>query len=76
MSAKKRMANLLLLLSEGGDHPHCFLFGREDIGSILSITIETASRMISDFKRQELIKEIRHNHFELDIPALKAVLDS
>jgi CRP-like cAMP-binding protein len=47
---------------------------REDIGSILSMTIETASRTISEFKRIGLIKEISHNHFALDIPALEAVV--
>jgi CRP-like cAMP-binding protein len=73
-SSKKRMANLLLRLSEAEDSPRCYLLSREDIGSILSITLETASRTISDFKRSGLINEISHNYFELDIPALKAVV--
>jgi CRP-like cAMP-binding protein len=68
-SAKRRMANLLLRLVEP-DSTECFLFSREDIGSILSITIETASRTISEFKRSNLIKEIRSNHFDLDIEGL------
>lgn len=75
-SAKKRMANLLLRLLETDDSTECYLFSREDIGSILSITIETASRTISEFKRTGLIKEISHNHFSLDVPALKAVIAS
>ncbi len=74
-AAKKRMANLLLLLLEK-DASDCYLFSREDIGSILSITIETASRIISDFKRQKLMKEIRPNHFDLDIAGLEAVIAS
>ena len=49
--AKKRVANLLLRLREE-DSTECFLFSREDIGYILSITIETASRTISDLKRK------------------------
>ena len=72
-SAKKRMANLLLRLLEKG-RTDCYLFSREDIGSILSITIETASRTISEFKRQNLMKEIRPNHFDLDIAGLKAII--
>jgi CRP-like cAMP-binding protein len=72
-SARKRMANLLLRLPEE-EPAKCVLLSREDIGSILSITLETASRTISDFKRSGLINEISHNHFELDIPALKAVI--
>lgn len=74
-SAKKRMANLLLSLREGNSD-ECFLFSREDIGSILSVTIETASRTISEFKRKGLMKEIRHNHYDLDVAALEAIIVS
>ena len=76
-SAKKRMASLLLLLIEDDcEGTVCHLFSREDIGSILSITIETASRTISEFKRLNLIKDISHNYFDLDVPALEAVVSS
>ncbi len=74
-SSRKRMANLLLLLSETEDPSDCYLLSREDIGSILSITIETASRTISDFKRAGLIHEISHNHFSLDIPELESIVE-
>lgn len=73
-SAKKRMANLLLRLLEDGTD-ECHLFSREDIGSILSITIETASRTISEFKRLGLMKEIRPNHFHLDIAGLNKIIE-
>jgi len=73
-SARKRMANLLLRLIEAEGSTECYLLSREDIGSILSMTIETASRTISEFKRTGLMKEISHNHFNLDIPALEAVV--
>jgi len=73
--AKKRVANLLLRLREN-DSTECFLFSREDIGSILSITIETASRIISEFKRNGVMKEIRHNHYDLDIPALETIVSA
>jgi CRP-like cAMP-binding protein len=73
-SSKKRMANLLLRLPDAEDSARCFLLSREDIGSILSMTLETASRTISDFKRSGLIIEISHNYFELDIPALNEVV--
>lgn len=72
-SAKKRMANLLLRLSQGEEPAECYLLSREDIGSILSITIETASRTISDFKRSGLLTEKGHNHYVLDTTALLAV---
>ena len=73
-SSRKRVANLLLRLIEAEGSTECYLLSREDIGSILSMTIETASRTISEFKRTGLIKEINHNHFELDIPGLEAVV--
>jgi len=73
-SAKKRMANLLLRLTEAEDSTECLLLSREDMGSILNMTIETASRTLSEFKRTGLIKEIRHNHLELDTLALEAVV--
>jgi len=73
-TAKKRMANLLLLLLDNENSTECYMLSREDIGSMLSITIETASRMISGFKRQKLITEISHNHFDLDIASLEAII--
>jgi CRP-like cAMP-binding protein len=72
-SAKKRMANMLLQLTEN-DSSECYLLSREDIGSILGITIETASRTISEFKRSGLINELSHNHFDLDVPGLRDVI--
>jgi len=65
--AKRRMANLLLRLLIRRGSTECILLNREDMGSILSMTTETASRTISEFKRLGIIKEIRHNHFNLDI---------
>ena len=73
-SAKKRMANLLLLMIEDKDSSECYVFGREDMGSILSITFETASRTISEFKRMGLLKEIEHNHYNLDVPGLEKII--
>jgi len=75
-SAKKRMANLLLRLLEDDGSTECHIFSREDIGSILSITIETASRTISEFKRAGLVKEINQNHFNLDVNGLNAIISS
>ncbi len=73
-SSRKRVANLLLRLIEADGSLECFLLSREDMGSILSMTVETASRTITEFKRAGLMKEISHNHFELDIPALEDVI--
>jgi CRP-like cAMP-binding protein len=73
-SAKKRMANLLLRLVESEGSSQCYLFNREDMGSILSLTIETASRVISEFERLGLMKKLSHNHYELDISGLQSII--
>ena len=72
--AKKRMANLLLRLVESEGSTRCFLFNREDMGSILSLTTETASRVISEFERLGLMKKLSHNQYDLDIPGLQSVI--
>ncbi|HUW51301.1 MAG TPA: Crp/Fnr family transcriptional regulator [Sulfuricella sp.] len=56
-SARARMARLLLRLVGNGDGG-CELFGREDMGSMLGITTETASRIIAEFKRSGALQDI------------------
>jgi CRP/FNR family transcriptional regulator, anaerobic regulatory protein len=54
-SAESRTARLLLFLG-GSSEGNCFNhITREDIASILSITTETASRIMADFKRRGLV---------------------
>lgn len=45
------MARLLQRLASGREDGACELFGREDMGSMLGITTETASRIVAEFKR-------------------------
>lgn len=72
-SSKQRMANLLLKLAEKFETDKCELFTREDIGSMLGITTETASRTIAEFKRQNLI--VSHNNFyKFDLQQLEEIL--
>ena len=70
--AKKRLASLLLKLVD--DKTECDLLSREDVGSILSLTTETASRMVSDLKRTGAIKELSKNRFSLDTQALENII--
>jgi len=74
--AKKRMAYLLLRLLENDSNDICILFSREDMGSILSMTTETASRTVSEFKRLGLMTDIKHNHFKLNVDGLEEVVAS
>jgi len=72
-SAKQRVARLLLRSTADEETSECHLFSREDMGAMLGITTETASRTIADFKRQSLLVEISANQFLLDIPNLRHI---
>jgi len=69
-SARERVARLLLRLVRGAD---CSLFSREDMGAMLGITTETASRTIAEFKRKALITESAPNQFTLDVDGLRII---
>ncbi len=71
-SARHRVARLVLrLIDETGGQPECRLFAREDIGSMLGITTETASRTIAEFKRKGWLTELASNHYLVSVDALE-----
>ena len=72
-ASKQRVGRLLLMLSKGRLDPTCSLFSREDMGAILGITTETASRTIAEFKRQHVIVETASNEFLCDIQKLEEI---
>ena len=72
-SSKQRVARLILLLVNGNPSNTCSLFGREDMGAMLGITTETASRTIAEFKRQRLIVETSTNVYLCDIPKIEEI---
>ncbi|WP_316368044.1 Crp/Fnr family transcriptional regulator [Candidatus Thiodiazotropha sp. CDECU1] len=74
-SAKQRVARLLLRLVKDTQMSECSLFAREDMGAMLGITTETASRTIAEFKRQSLLIETSVNQFLLDIPNLQRIAE-
>jgi CRP-like cAMP-binding protein len=74
-SAKQRVARLLLRLVKDTQESQCSLFAREDMGAMLGITTETASRTIAEFKRQSLLIETTPNQFLLDIPNLQRIAE-
>ncbi len=53
-SARQRIARLLLMLGSTDD-VHCELMSREDMGSMLGLTMETVSRIVAEFRRSELL---------------------
>jgi CRP-like cAMP-binding protein len=74
-SAKQRVARLLLRLVKDNQESQCSLFAREDMGAMLGITTETASRTIAEFKRQSLLIETTPNQFLLDTPNLQRIAE-
>jgi CRP/FNR family transcriptional regulator, anaerobic regulatory protein len=54
-SAEARMARLLIMLGCDEAGSELVIPGREDMGALLGITTETASRVIAEFKRRGLI---------------------
>jgi len=74
-SARQRVARLLLRLVRDRESSECNLFSREDMGAMLGITTETASRTIAEFKRQSLIVDLSANRFLLDIPNLRRIAE-
>ena len=59
---------LLHTLSEPGSRS-CSAMGREDIAALTSVTVETVSRIVAEFKRQGTLVEQR-GQFSFDREAL------
>lgn len=68
--AKARVARLLLLLMDEGAATECELLGREDMGAMLGVTTETASRIVAEFRREGILTETGPNRYTCDIAAL------
>ncbi|MCF8480050.1 MAG: Crp/Fnr family transcriptional regulator [Rhodospirillum sp.] len=75
-SARTRVARMLLQLPRlsGPDGVEiCELFSREDLGAMLGVTTETASRMIAELKRSQVIVERKANAFVCDDRVLREI---
>ena len=72
--ARARMARLLLRLRDG-DSTLVHKFTREDLGLMLGITIETASRIIAAFLRERLLTrdEGVGRYYQADVDGLSVV---
>ncbi len=71
--ARVRMARLLLKMRDPAQEDISVLFSLEDIGSMLGMTIETASRIINAFLREHIITRIDsgERHYRIDVAALQ-----
>ena len=73
--SKHRIASFLLHLDDNKDSEYCYLPSREDIGAVLSITTETASRLIAEFGRNGWIK-VDGSNAHIDRAALEKIVMS
>jgi CRP-like cAMP-binding protein len=69
--APQRLARLLLRLVEPDGT--AALFSREDLGAMLGITTEHASRTVAEFKRQGTIVELSANRCRCNLDQLECV---
>ena len=74
VSARVRMARLLLLLRDGESN-RIHNFSREELGLMLGVTIETASRIVAAFQRERLLvrREPGSRFYDADIIGLEKV---
>lgn len=72
-TAQARVARLLLRLTDGRADRRCFLPTRDDIGAMLGITSETASRVVAELKRGGLVHELDAKHARVDRDGLQRI---
>lgn len=74
-SARQRLARLLLQLSRNGMAVDVVLPSREDVGAMLGITTETASRTVASFRREGTLVGLDRlgRHFRIDVGRLHEV---
>jgi CRP/FNR family transcriptional regulator len=72
--ARDRVARLLLRLVDSTSGKTCQIPSREDIGAMLAISTETASRIIAELKRGGQIQELENNRVCADVQALSQTM--
>ncbi|KAA2222915.1 response regulator [Chryseobacterium sp. ES2] len=70
-SVRKRMAEVLLKLHTKHPHTENFEISRENLASMAGMAIETVSRILSDFKEENLIDRNAGRITILDVPRLQ-----
>jgi CRP/FNR family transcriptional regulator len=73
--ARKRVAYLLLLMLEYASNASqgIELLGREDMAAIIGTSIETASRVIAEFKRRGTLRKTDAHRYLCDAGSLEAI---
>jgi CRP/FNR family transcriptional regulator, anaerobic regulatory protein len=74
-NAKHRVARLLLLLDKDSVDDSFFLPTRDDMGAMLGITTESASKVTAEFRRQGWLKPLSNNRAWIDTAKLHEQLE-
>lgn len=69
--APQRLARLVLQLTDADGI--ATLFSREDVGAMLGITTEHASRIVAEFRRNRVLVEVATNRYRCDRDQLDAI---
>jgi CRP/FNR family transcriptional regulator len=69
-AARVRVARFVLYLAESSDDGRFSLVNREDMGSVVGISKESASRVVAEFKRNGLITSLGGGYYTGDISLL------
>lgn len=72
-TARARIARLFLYLKGDSADPVCQLFGRDEVAAILGITSETASRLITELRRDGILVPLPGNRFRCDFAKLENI---
>ena len=72
--ARQRVIHLLLHLAALSDGDDFLLPSREDMGAMLAITTETASRMISALRNEKVLQVLEKNRASADLAQMRALL--
>ena len=74
-SARWRLLRLLLKLTEYGEPDgRMWLPSRQEMGSMLGMTVETASRGVAALRREGVVEILDAHHARIDMPSLGAAL--
>ena len=74
-NSKERVARLLLLLDDTSVDDSFFLPTRDDMGAMLGITTESASKATAEFKRKGWLKTLQHSRACIERESLTAEYD-
>lgn len=74
-NARQRVARLLLLLEETSTDESFFLPTREDMGAMLGVTTESASKATAEFRRRGWLRPLPGHRAWVDAEALRGEAD-